>query len=89
MNNETNNKESNRTCKTKALITSSPLSEDSVRDISGELNALLADVLALYLKTKKFHWQMSGSYFRDCYLRFDEQGDQIYTIVDPIFRTST
>ena len=66
------------------LATPSPLGEAATRDISGELNALLADVLALYLKTKNFHWHMSGPYFRDYHLLLDEQSDQIYNTVDPI-----
>jgi len=67
-----------------ARTTPSPLGTDAVRDISGELNALLADILALYLKTKNFHWHMSGPYFRDYHLLFDEQASQIYGMVDPI-----
>jgi starvation-inducible DNA-binding protein len=66
------------------LATPSPLGEAATRDISGELNALLADVLALYLKTKNFHWHMSGPYFRDYHLLLDEQSDEIYSTVDPI-----
>src|ERR1700754_319352 len=54
------------------------------RDIPAALRALLADVLALYLKTKNFHWHMSGPYFRDYHLLLDEQSDQIYATVDPI-----
>ncbi|MDM0040003.1 DNA starvation/stationary phase protection protein [Variovorax sp. J22G21] len=70
--------------RTKALNTPSPLGADAVRDLSGELNALLADILALYLKTKNFHWHMSGPYFRDYHLLLDEQANQIYATVDPI-----
>src|SRR5262249_1098391 len=51
---------------------------------TGALNALLADVFALYLKTKNFHWHMSGPHFRDYHLMLDEQGDAIYAIADPI-----
>ena len=70
--------------RTKALNTPSPLGADAVRDISGELNALLADILALYLKTKNFHWHVSGPYFRDYHLLLDEQANQIHATVDPI-----
>lgn len=70
-----------KTRQTKALNTPSPLGMD-LRDISGELNALLADILALYLKTKNFHWHMSGPYFRDYHLLLDEQADQIYATMD-------
>jgi starvation-inducible DNA-binding protein len=54
------------------------------RDVSGALNALLADVFALYLKTKNFHWHVSGPHFRDYHLMFDEQADQIFAITDDI-----
>lgn len=56
----------------------------SARDISGALNALLADVFALYLKTKNFHWHISGPHFRDYHLLLDEQADQIFAISDAI-----
>jgi starvation-inducible DNA-binding protein len=48
------------------------------------MNAILADVLALYLKTKNFHWHMSGPHFRDHHLLLDEQGDQLFAMTDPI-----
>jgi starvation-inducible DNA-binding protein len=48
------------------------------------MNAILADVFALYLKTKNFHWHMSGPHFRDYHLLLDEQADQIYAMTDPI-----
>ena len=60
------------------------ISEAAVKDISGALNALLADVFALYLKTKNFHWHLSGPHFRDYHLMFDEQGDQLFAMTDPI-----
>jgi starvation-inducible DNA-binding protein len=60
------------------------LPANAVRDISGALNALLADVFALYLKTKNFHWHMSGPHFRDYHLLLDEQADQIFAITDAI-----
>lgn len=66
------------------LKTPSSLGENARRDISAELNALLADIFALYLKTKNFHWHMSGPHFRDYHLMLDEQSDQIYATTDPI-----
>ncbi|HUN47458.1 MAG TPA: DNA starvation/stationary phase protection protein [Stellaceae bacterium] len=70
--------------RTAALQTPSGLSRDAVKDISGALNALLADVFALYLKTKNFHWHMSGPHFRDYHLLLDEQGEQIFAMTDDI-----
>jgi starvation-inducible DNA-binding protein len=66
------------------LATPTSLSPDAVRDISGALNATLADTFALYLKTKNFHWHMSGPHFRDYHLLLDEQADQIFAITDPM-----
>ena len=66
------------------LKTPSALSGDAVRDISAELNALLADTFAVYVKTKNFHWHMSGPYFRDYHLLLDEQSDEIFATTDPI-----
>jgi starvation-inducible DNA-binding protein len=66
------------------LATPNPLGADATRDLSAELNALLADTFALYLKTKNFHWHMSGPYFRDYHLLLDDQADQIYATIDPI-----
>jgi starvation-inducible DNA-binding protein len=60
------------------------LSADATRDISAALEALLADVFALYLKTKNFHWHMSGAHFRDYHLLLDEHGDQLFAMTDPI-----
>ena len=67
-----------------ALATPSGLTPEATRDISGALNALLADVFALYLKTKNFHWHVSGPHFRDYHLLLDEQGEQIFAISDAI-----
>jgi len=67
-----------------ALGTPTDLSADAVRGISGALNALLADMFALYLKTKNFHWHISGPHFRDFHLLLDEQADQIFATTDPI-----
>jgi|SRR5579883_1569441 len=66
------------------LVTPSDLGAKAARDIGGGLNAVLADVFALYLKTKNFHWHLSGPHFRDYHLLFDEQGDQLYAMTDPI-----
>jgi len=54
------------------------------KNLSGVLNALLADVFALYLKTKNFHWHVSGPHFRDYHLLLDEQADQIFATTDPV-----
>ena len=60
------------------------LSDDAVVEISGELRKLLADVFALYVKTKNFHWHMSGRHFRDYHLLLDEHGTQIFAMTDEI-----
>src|SRR5437763_8741795 len=60
------------------------LSRDAVVQISSELRQLLADVFALYLKTKNFHWHMSGPHFRDYHLLLDEHADQLFAMTDPI-----
>jgi len=60
------------------------LAVDAVHEISAALKILLADVFALYLKTKNFHWHMSGQHFRDYHLLLDEQSDQIFAMTDPI-----
>ena len=67
-----------------SLATPTTLSEQAVNDISEALTLLLSDVFALYLKTKNFHWHMSGSHFRDYHLMLDEQGDQIFAMTDTI-----
>ena len=64
------------------MATPSDIRPEAVRDISGALNALLADVFALYLKTKNFHWHMSGPHFRDYHLLLDEHADQIFAMTD-------
>ena len=66
------------------LVTPTDLKPEATRDIAGGLNAILADVFALYLKTKNFHWHMSGPHFRDYHLLLDEQSDQLYAMTDPI-----
>lgn len=67
-----------------ALKTPSDLPSNAVKDIEGALNALLADMFALYLKTKNFHWHMSGPHFRDYHLMLDEQGEQIFATTDAL-----
>ncbi len=62
------------------LATPSDIAPDAVKNITGALNALLADTFALYLKTKNFHWHMSGPHFRDYHLLLDEHGDQIFAM---------
>jgi starvation-inducible DNA-binding protein len=66
------------------LITPTDLGSKASTDIAGGMNAILADVFALYLKTKNFHWHMSGPHFRDYHLLLDEQADQLYAMTDPI-----
>jgi starvation-inducible DNA-binding protein len=69
---------------TAPLATPTDLKPDAVRDIAGALNALLADVFALYVKTKNFHWHVSGPHFRDYHLLLDEQSDQIFATTDEL-----
>jgi starvation-inducible DNA-binding protein len=64
--------------------TPTALSEKAVHDISRALIVLLSDVFALYLKTKNFHWHISGSHFRDYHLMLDDQSDQIFSMTDAI-----
>lgn len=66
------------------LLTPTDLKAAATKDIAGAMNAILADVFAMYLKTKNFHWHMSGPHFRDYHLMLDEQGDQLYAMTDPI-----
>ena len=67
-----------------ALAVPTDLGANATRDIAAALNGLLADVFALYLKTKNFHWHMSGPHFRDYHLLLDEQSDQIFAMTDPL-----
>jgi len=67
-----------------AVETPTDLSLDAVEEISGHLRRLLADVFALYLKTKNFHWHISGRHFRDYHLLLDEHADQIFAMTDAI-----
>ena len=66
------------------LNTPTDLGSNATRDVGAALNLLLADVFALYLKTKNFHWHMSGPHFRDYHLLLDDHGDQIFAMTDPL-----
>jgi len=66
------------------LTTRTDLTRSATKDITGTMNAILADVFALYLKTKNFHWHMSGPHFRDYHLLLDEHADQLFAMTDPI-----
>jgi starvation-inducible DNA-binding protein len=66
------------------LTTPSDLGADAVKAVSSALNRMLADVFALYMKTKNFHWHMSGPHFREYHLLLDEQADQLLAMTDPI-----
>ena len=73
-----------KSTRTTPLSTPTDLASNAVKDVSGALNILLADVFALYMKTKNFHWHMSGPHFRDYHLLLDEQSDQIFAMTDPL-----
>src|SRR6202162_6251681 len=66
------------------LNTPTDLKPAATKDIAGALNGILADVFALYMKTKNFHWHMSGPHFRDYHLLLDEQADQLFAMTDPV-----
>jgi starvation-inducible DNA-binding protein len=66
------------------LATPTDLQSNAVRDVTAALNVLLADTFALYVKTKNFHWHVSGPHFRDYHLLFDEQADQLFAMTDEI-----
>ena len=66
------------------LATPANLTSNATRDIAAALNTLLADVFGLYIKTKNFHWHMSGPHFRDYHLLLDEQAEQIFAMTDAI-----
>src|SRR5262245_60495902 len=67
-----------------SLATPTDLGPNAVKDLAGALNAMLADMFALYLKTKNFHWHVSGPHFRDYHLLLDEQAEQIFATTDDI-----
>jgi starvation-inducible DNA-binding protein len=66
------------------LATPTDLGANATKDITGGLAILAADVVALWMKTKNFHWHVSGPHFRDYHLLLDDQSDQIYAMIDPI-----
>jgi starvation-inducible DNA-binding protein len=67
-----------------ALAGHTHLGAEATRDIAAAMNGILADVFALYVKTKNFHWHISGPHFRDYHLLLDEQADQLYAMIDPV-----
>ena len=66
------------------LETPTDLTPSATKDIAAAMNAILADVFAIYVKTKNFHWHMSGPHFRDYHLLLDEHADQLFAMTDPI-----
>src|SRR5258706_5750027 len=78
------NKRDAKTRRMAPMETPTDLGSQATKDISAALNILLADFFALYLKTKNFHWHVSGPHFRDYHLLLDEQGDQLYSATDDI-----
>ncbi len=70
------------------IATPTDLNAEGTKEIGGALRIVLADVFALYLKTKNFHWHMSGPHFRDYHLLLDEQADQLFAMTDPIAERS-
>ena len=66
------------------LATRTDLSRTATKDISATMNVILADVFALYLKTKNFHWHMSGPHFRDYHLLLDEHAEQLFAMTDVV-----
>jgi starvation-inducible DNA-binding protein len=81
-----NSEEKNRLVRLRnaPLAMRTDLTAAAVKDIAGAMNAILADVFALYVKTKNFHWHMSGPHFRDYHLLLDEHADQLFAMTDPI-----
>jgi starvation-inducible DNA-binding protein len=73
-----------RTRRMAPLQTPTDLGAQATKDISAALNLVLADLFALYMKTKNFHWHVSGPHFRDYHLLLDEQADQLYATTDPV-----
>jgi starvation-inducible DNA-binding protein len=73
-----------KSLQTSSLRVPTDLKSSAVKDICGALNIIIADMFALYLKTKNFHWHASGPHFRDYHLLFDEQADQIFATIDPL-----
>jgi len=73
-----------RSLRAAPLHTPTDLSPNATRDVAAALNLLLADTFALYVKTKNFHWHMSGPHFRDYHLLLDEHGDQTFAMTDAL-----
>jgi starvation-inducible DNA-binding protein len=73
-----------RSLRAAPLHTTTDLSQNATRDVAAALNLLLSDTFALYVKTKNFHWHMSGPHFRDYHLLLDEHGDQIFAMTDAL-----
>jgi starvation-inducible DNA-binding protein len=73
-----------KSLRTAKLATPTDLKSNAVKDLTGALNILLADMFALYVKTKNFHWHVSGPHFRDYHLMLDEHGEQIFATTDAI-----
>lgn len=67
-----------------AILFPTDLGQKASKDISGAMNSVLADVFALYLKTKNFHWHVSGPHFRDYHLMLDDHGEELFAMTDPI-----
>jgi len=78
------NRDLERDTERSALDTPTDLSNKAMAELAGEINKLAADAFALYLKTKNFHWHMSGPHFRDYHLLLDEHADQIFATIDPL-----
>ena len=70
--------------RTASLNTPTTLQHDAVKELSGALNGVLADLFALYLKTKNFHWHVSGPHFRDYHLLLDDQASEIFAVTDAV-----
>ena len=81
---ETTEADKLRERRTSRLATPSDLDSAAAREVGGAMNKILADVFALYIKTKNFHWHVSGPHFRDYHLLLDEQADQIFAMTDAI-----
>jgi starvation-inducible DNA-binding protein len=82
--NDTKQKQDLKTRRLAPLKTSTDLAPEATLEISGSLNALLADFFALYIKTKNFHWHMSGPHFRDYHLLLDDHGDELFAVTDAL-----
>src|SRR5580693_6274677 len=83
-NTQSTRKEKLRKSRLAPLTTPSDLDGRAAKEVGAALNAVLADVFALYLKTKNFHWHVTGPHFRDYHLLLDEQADQLFAMTDPI-----